>query len=200
MYLMRSVRSTGLGLGLALAFAASFFAVPASAAAPCNAKTASTGEWSMYGHDQVNSRTQPVPQGIGPDKVGGLQLAWAFTTDKTPGDNTGFSSTPVVDGGCVFAGTFNGYIYALDVGDGHVVWQKKVDIPHIPFGGGIVASPVIDGNKVIFPISEEGGPYAIALNRSTGSVIWQAKPFVTAVPNQFKDNYFTDANPLVANG
>src|SRR5207244_7537305 len=64
MYLMRSVRSTGLGLGLALAFAASFFAVPASAAAPCNAKTDATGDWTMYGHDQVNSRTQPVAQGI----------------------------------------------------------------------------------------------------------------------------------------
>src|SRR6195256_6874291 len=105
----RVARSVALLWGLALA--AVCFASPASAAAPCTA-AATGGEWAMYGHDVANTRTQPQTSGLGPSALAGLTPAWTFSTSST-GDGTGFNTTPVVYGGCVFVGSFGGVAYAL---------------------------------------------------------------------------------------
>src|SRR5947199_3259887 len=84
----------------------------AAAATPC-AASATGGEWPSYGHDPANTRTQPDEHGIGPSNVSGLKPAWVFSTSSTS-DGSGFNSTPIVYQGCVFAGSANGYVYALD--------------------------------------------------------------------------------------
>jgi polyvinyl alcohol dehydrogenase (cytochrome) len=187
------------GAGLAIALAAACLALPsgAAAAAPCNARV-DGGSWPSYGHDLSNTRTQPVTQGIGPDKVAGMKPAWVFSTDTT-GDNTGFDLTPAVDGGCVFVGSFGGYAYALDAGSGKVVWQRKLDVPNPGYGGAIVGSPAVYHDAVIFLVNNDGGPYAIALDRSTGAVLWRSAPFITQGGTSIQ-GYYTNASPIVANG
>jgi len=109
-----------------VALAASCFVSAASAAAPCSAPPAGGGEWPSYGHDVANTRTQPEPNGFGPSAVAQLKPAWVFSTSST-GDGTGFNTTPVTYGGCVFIGSFGGVAYALDAKSGHVVWRRTLE-------------------------------------------------------------------------
>jgi polyvinyl alcohol dehydrogenase (cytochrome) len=187
-----------LGAVLALAIGVQGIAAgTAGAAAPCT-KPVAGGDWPMAGHDLSNTRTQPDEHGIGPDAVTGLQPAWVFSTQST-GDDTGFESTPVVANGCVFVGSFGGFAYALDAGDGHVVWQRKLEVSKAGFGGVIVGAPVMYGSSVIYLVDQEGAPYAIALNRSTGAVVWQSQPFAGGHSTVLQ-GYYTNASPIVANG
>jgi outer membrane protein assembly factor BamB len=191
---MRAFRSTGLGLGLMLAFAATYFAAPAAAATPCTAGN-TTGAWPSYGHDLSNTRTQPVPQGLGPDAVGNLTPAWSFATD----DNSGFNTTPVVYSGCVYIGSAGGTVYAFDASNGHVVWQRKLDATKAGAGGVIVGAPTVNGRAIIYLVNQDGAPYAIALDRVTGAQIWRSPQFASGTPNAIQ-GYYTNASPIVANG
>jgi outer membrane protein assembly factor BamB len=146
----------------------------AAVAAPCSTTPAAGGEWPSYGHDAANTRTQPEATGFGPSAVAGVTAKWTFSTSST-GDGTGFNTTPVVDGGCAFIGSYGGVAYALDAGTGHVVWQRKVDAPNPGSGGVIVGAAAVDGSSVVFLVDEFSAPYAIALNRSTGEMV-SARP------------------------
>jgi glucose dehydrogenase len=189
-----TIRSAGCALALTLATAATLFAAPSMAAAPCTARVAG-GDWPSYGHDASNTRTQPVAQGIGPDAVAGLRPAWVFATP----DQGGFNSTPVVTGGCVFVGSSTGVAYALDAPSGKVVWQRQLDVPNPGFGGAIVGAAADNGRSVVFLVNQDGAPYAIALDRSTGAVVWRSVQFVDKPGTGFQ-GYYTNASPLVANG
>jgi polyvinyl alcohol dehydrogenase (cytochrome) len=195
---MNTVRSLGAALTATLAVAVAFAAAPASAAtAPCTERVA-TGDWPSYGHDVANTRTQPVRQGIGPADVTKLQPAWTFSTSST-GDGGNLESTPVVSGGCVYIGSTNAVAYALNATTGKVVWQRKLPLSSAGFGGGIVGAPAVDGKSVIYLVNQNNAPYAVALDRSTGGVVWQSKPYTGSSPNQL-EGYTTNASPIVANG
>ena len=124
----------------------------------------------MYGHDVANTRTQPDEHGLGPSAAANLTPAWLFSTGST-GDGTQLTTTPVVSDGCVFIGSFGGYVYALDASTGHVVWQRKLDAPEPGIGRRDRRGrrPCI-ATKSIFLVNEFTAPYAIALDRSTGAV------------------------------
>jgi outer membrane protein assembly factor BamB len=123
-----------------------------------------------------------------------------FSTSST-GDGTGFNSTPVVYGGCAFVGSFGGVAYALDASTGHVVWQRKLPAPNPGSGGVIVGAPAVDGPAVVYLVDEFAAPYAIALNRSTGAVIWKSAPFAPPLnASAAQAGSYTNASPLVANG
>src|SRR5712691_5310821 len=191
-------RFVGLVLGLALASAC--LATTASAAAPCTTTPTGGGEWPAYGHDAANTRTQPEEAGFGPTAVAGLTPAWAFSTSST-GDGTGFNSTPVVYDGCVFVGSFGGVAYALDAKTGHVVWQRKLEAPNPGSGGAIVGAALVDGGSVVFLVDEFSAPYAIALKRSTGAVVWKSAPFAPALSSSAAQaGSYTNSSPVLANG
>jgi polyvinyl alcohol dehydrogenase (cytochrome) len=190
-------RSAALLLGLALW--AACFAPAASASAPCTTP-ASGGEWPMYGHDVANTRTQPEPSGLGPTAVFGLKPAWTFSTSSA-GDETGFNSTPVVYGGCVFIGSFGGVAYALDAKTGHVVWQRRLEAPHPGSGGVIVGAAAVAGGSVVFIVDEFAAPYAIALKRSTGAVVWKSTPFAPPLSSSaLQEGSYTNSSAVLANG
>jgi polyvinyl alcohol dehydrogenase (cytochrome) len=191
---LRGIRWTGVILALVCVSAQG---APAAAAVPCAAPS-SGGEWPVYGHDVANTRTQPVAQGIGPGEAPRLELAWAFSTGST-GDGTGFESTPAVDGGCAFLGSAGGVVYALDASSGHVVWQRKLDVGTPGYGGALVGGPVVHGASVILLVNDDGAPYAVALDRSTGAIRWRSPQFVTK-PGGVIQGYYTNASPIVANG
>jgi polyvinyl alcohol dehydrogenase (cytochrome) len=175
------------------------FASSAAASAPCTTPTTG-GEWPTYGHDAANTRSQPSETGLGPNAVAAIKPAWVFSTSST-GDGTGFNSTPVVYGGCAFVGSFGGVAYALDARTGNVVWQRKLQAPNPGSGGVIVGAPAINGSTVIYLVNEFAAPYAIALNRSTGAVIWKSAPFAPPLnATAAQAGSYTNASPLVADG
>src|SRR3954452_24586804 len=119
-HMIASVRCAALVLGLALLATCS--AASAAGAAPCTSATAG-GEWPSYGHDVANTRTQPEPSGFGPSAVAQIKPSWVFSTSST-GDGTGFNTTPVTYGGCVFIGSFGGVAYALERKTGRLCRQR----------------------------------------------------------------------------
>lgn len=190
-------RCGALVLGLALWGAC--FASSAVAAAPCTSVTAG-GEWPSYGRDAANTRSQPDETGLGPSAVAGIKPAWAFSTSST-GDGTGFNTTPVVYDGCVFIGSSGGIAYALDAATGHVAWQRKLDAPNPGSGGVIVGAAAVDGPAVVYLVNEFAAAYAIALDRSTGAVIWKSAPFAPPLSSSAaQGGSYTNASPIVANG
>src|SRR5205085_4380688 len=143
------LRRAVLLLGITLAAACPASASAAAASGPCTTAPAGGGDWPSYGHDAANTRTQPQEAGFGPTAVANLTPKWAFSTSST-GDGTGFNTTPVVSNGCAFIGSFGGVAYALDVGTGRVVWQRKLDAPNPGSGGVIVGAAAVAGNAVVF--------------------------------------------------
>jgi polyvinyl alcohol dehydrogenase (cytochrome) len=174
--------------------AAVIFAAPAAqAAAPCGAPASGSGEWPVYGGDAANTRSQPAEQALDPARGASLKKAWVFSTASV-GDAAGFQSTPVVDGGCVFLGSTNAVVYALDAASGKLVWQHELDLSSAGFGGGIVGAPLVDGSRVIVMVNEANAPYVAALDRSTGALLWKSAPIFAG------DGYYTNASPVLANG
>ena len=167
-------------------------ASPAAAAPPCTGAPAG-GNWPSYGHDAANTRSQPAEHTLTPGVVPGLAPKWVFSTSTT-GDGSSFQSTPVVAGGCVFAGSTGGVAYAVDAATGKPVWQRQLDAPTPGLGGALVGAPAVSGTAVIFLVSETDAPYAIALDRSTGQVLWRSAP-VTTEPGSY-----TNASTVVAGG
>jgi len=172
----------------------------AAAAPPCQTVPTGGGQWPMYGHDLANTRTQPEESTLGPSAVAGLAPLWVFKT-ASAGDETGFNTTPVVYDGCVFIGSFGGTAYALDAKTGQVVWQRKLEAPKPGSGGAIVGAAAIYGKSVIYLVDEFAAPYAIALNRSTGAVIWKSAPFAPPLTSSAaQEGSYTNSSAIIANG
>jgi outer membrane protein assembly factor BamB len=193
----RANRGCRAGAGLAgvlLVLIVGLTLAPAANAKPaCSASNSSGGEWPMYGHDLANTRSQPDERSLGPDAAGRLSAAWVFSTARF-GDSSSFESTPVLVGGCVFIGSSAGTVYAVDAATGGLVWKRQLNAPSPGLGGAIVGAAAVSGSAVIWLVNESGGPYAVALARSTGALLWQSAPVVA------KAGYYTNASPVVANG
>jgi polyvinyl alcohol dehydrogenase (cytochrome) len=186
------LKRIGSALALMLVTGATF-ASAASAAAPCTSLGSAGGEWPMYGQNLADTHDQSSETAIGPAQVKQLKRAWVFGTGTT-GDDTNFESVPVIDGGCAFIGTGGGAVYAVSMADGSLVWKHQLSIPTPGLGGGIVGAPVVYGNEVIVIANELSAPYVVALDRTTGALMWQSDPIIT------RPQYFTNSSPIVANG
>src|SRR3954454_20967583 len=192
-------RACLLGL-VASALSVICFASPAAAASACMTAPTGGGDWPSYGHDAANTRTQAEASGLGPAAVAGLRPLWAFST-RSAGDETGFNSTPVVYQGCVFVGSSGGVAYALDAKTGHVVWQRQLEAPNPGSGGVIIGAAAINGGSVVFLVDEFAAPYAIALKRSTGAVVWKSAPFAPPLTSSaVQDGSYTNSSPVLAHG
>jgi outer membrane protein assembly factor BamB len=85
-------------------------------------------------------------------------------------------ATPTIEGNKVYTCTGNGDLACIDATNGKVIWSYKAsELNRGTFGRwGIAESILIDGDKVFF---SPGGPetMTIALNKTTGAVIWKSK-------------------------
>lgn len=79
--------------------------------------------------------------------------------------------TPIVSGGRLFIGAYNGNIYSLDAYTGEKRW-------YFPTGGPIIGSPAITGNTLIVG-SSDGKLYA--LDARNGDPLWR-EPFASGGP------------------
>lgn len=193
---MRSRPSLALAAGLLVLAAGAATASPRHDL-PCHARGLAGGEWRTYGHDVAQTRNQTDEHDLGTAAAKTLAPAWTFDTASV-GDAGQFDSTPVVAGGCVFAGSTGGVVYAVDAATGRLVWRHPVAVKVAGLGGDIVSATIVVRDLVLVLVNETGdgtvGPYLLALDSATGATAWQSAPFSTAA------GYYTNASPAEWNG
>jgi polyvinyl alcohol dehydrogenase (cytochrome) len=164
---------------------------------PCRARHRAGGEWRGYGNDPGQSRTQPAEHLVGTAQASSLAPAWTFDVGSV-GDAGQFDSTPVAAGGCVFAASTGGVVYALDAATGALVWRTPVHVTTPGLGGAIVSAVIAVDDLVMTVVNETGdgtvGPYVLALDASTGATAWRSAPLSSAV------GYYSNASPAAFGG
>jgi hypothetical protein len=81
------------------------------------------------------------------------------------------------------------------------VWQRKLEAPNPGANGVIVGAAAVVGRAVVFLVNESRAPYAIALDGSTGAVVWKSPPFAPPLTSTIvTPGSYTNASPIVANG
>lgn len=162
------MRKRWSALGLALACAISVTVGPSatsSAKASCGNPNHPGGEWRSYGHDFRNTRNQDQERKIGITEAPTLSVAWAFSAEA--GDGKGdFTGTPVIADGCLFVGSNEGWVFAINADSGKPVWSTKVK------KGGINSTVHVDAGRVFATVSRVGKPAVIALDQQTGELLW----------------------------
>ena len=100
-------------------------------------------EWPMFmkdpTHTSHSSESIRLP----------LKLKWKFQTNGI------IYSSPVVSGGKVFIGSYDGYIYAIDAHKGALIWKFKA-------GGDILSTPAVYGSSVFFGSKDEKISYFLS--------------------------------------
>src|SRR5262249_11700041 len=144
----------------ALACAVGAVAIPtafARSGVPGCAGPAGGGEWRQYGHDDTNSRHQPLEHTITSANVGSLAPRWVFDDAGTGS----FQGTPTVADGCIFVGSDVGFLYALNADSGQVVWKNQLPDP-------IESTPTVAGGRVFVTVTKAGAPYLAAFSERSG--------------------------------
>jgi polyvinyl alcohol dehydrogenase (cytochrome) len=170
----------GVSSGLGPAEAIGPHRARAVAATPPCTSTDPGGSWSLYGRDRANTRTQPDEQGLTPAVAASLAPSWVFSTfDAGEPNQAPINGTPVVAGGCVYFGSGGGFVYALDADTGAIIWRTQLPVALKGIGGAIVGSVAVDGNRLLVVVNQLNAPYAAALDRRTGAVLWSSAPIDT---------------------
>lgn len=107
----------------------------------------------------------------------GMEI-WSFRLNETYIQNWGNGprSTPIIEDDVVYTMGSYGKLYALNATTGEQIWQ--VDIHGEPAEAGVdhdkghSSSPLIDGDLLIVGGGQQPNKSVIALNKSTGEVVW----------------------------
>src|SRR4051794_39408160 len=168
----RSRRWLAAAAAIAVAVPAASAVSSAGAAARPTGKCASAhhagGDWSSYGHDLANTRSQPAEKTLTTTVVPTLTKAWAFSASQGGGDGD-FTGTPVISGGCMYIASTSGWVFAVNADTGQKVWSTKVDKD----GSEITSSPTVADGQVFVAVGRTGKPYVASLDQRTGKVRWQ---------------------------
>lgn len=115
------------------------------------------------------------------------KLLWHTPIAPTFEDNWGRGprSTPLVDGGRVYAQACNGEFRCLDLRTGAVVWQTSFErdfgVKFLGFQStegtatrrGNNGSGVIDGQRLILPVGGTNGQSLVCFDKASGQVLWR---------------------------
>lgn len=104
--------------------------------------------------------------------------------------NSHASPTPIAEGNRLFVHFGQYGTAALDL-DGNVVWRNH-DFKYSPVHGN-GSSPAVVGDKLIFGCDAASNPFIVALDKSTGALVWR-KPRETQASRKF-----TFSTPLAIN-
>jgi outer membrane protein assembly factor BamB len=191
--MMRIIFSAAAPLGLGVLLMLGSVALAQAAQLPGCAEPTTGGEWPLYGQDLRNSRAQPEETKIDAAAARDLEVAWSFRTStfQSPQFGAGgglIQSSPVVKDGCVYFGTDQGWVFALNADTGAVVWSRK-----LPIEGrgllctGIIGATAVKDGRVYAIVSQPGrppgtngpedqgqGPYLSALDQATGEELWRS--------------------------
>jgi len=181
-----------LGATAALALALPGGATAASTTEQCAQAAHPAGEWSTYGADLRNTRSQPKEKVIGVATAGSLKPAFVY---EAPGL---INSTPIVDGGCVFifsqgATPTSAHAAALDADSGEPIWERTLTVGTAAFGGPAVSTPALTDDTLIVSLNKQAGPVVLGLDRVTGVERWR-----TTIDEQ--PNSGVNGSPVVVDG
>ncbi|MCX8155366.1 MAG: PQQ-like beta-propeller repeat protein [Verrucomicrobiae bacterium] len=110
------------------------------------------------------------------------KLLWSTPFGKSGapgwGGFAGPRCTPTVDGNLVFVVAQFGEIACLDAQSGKILWQKdyEKDFQGVRPEWGFAASPLVDGDRVVFAPGGKLGNI-VALNKQNGELVWRSKDF-----------------------
>jgi outer membrane protein assembly factor BamB len=145
----------------------------------------------MYLHDASRSSDNPDETGLSPANAGELARAWVFETDGI------VAASPIVAGGSVYVGSWDGYLYALDAKTGRQKWRTYLGQTNAPncddFPYGVTSSAAVDDGVVYV---DGGDSYFYALDAATGSVAWR----VFVGDNSAPSGHYNWSSPLLYNG
>ncbi|HWC77315.1 MAG TPA: PQQ-binding-like beta-propeller repeat protein [Blastocatellia bacterium] len=145
------------------------------------------GEWTMYLHDPAHT-SYCAESSLNTSNIPNLSEAWRFNTAGL------ISGTPVVSGGAVYVGSWDGNMYALREETGELLWKFnagtiRVDACNTSYG--IDNTAAIADGKLFFAAAD---CTLYALNPATGSLIWK-----TQLANPL-EAFHAFASPVVVDG
>src|SRR6266568_3277663 len=117
-------------------------------------------DWSQFGYDRAQSRTNPYENVLSRTNVSRLTLDWRYPTGSL------IYSSPAVVNGVLYIGSEDGSVYALDVKTGTKVWSYFTG--NVTYSS-IYSSPVV-ANGVVYIGSNDWNLYA--LDARTGTRLW----------------------------
>src|SRR5438132_978078 len=129
----------------------------------------SQADWPTYNGQMSGSRYTTLTQ-INKSNVGRLAPKWIFGLPNTPT----LQVTPVVVEGVMYVTSAN-QCYALDAGSGRQIWHYQRPRTKDLVGnaaGGVNRGVGVAGDRV-FMVTDHA--HLIALNRSTGALIWETE-------------------------
>lgn len=85
------------------------------------------------------------------------------------------SNSPVTDGKLLYAFFGSRGIYALDIKNGNVVWQKPFGKMRMRLSFGEGVPTVLDADRLLLNFDQEDGSYFVALDKTTGKEIWKVE-------------------------
>ena len=129
-----------------------------------------TGGWSSYGRDLANSRSQPLPAGIGAGTVSRLVERWARRHPE-PVNGTTYSVTgsPAVAGSTVYYTDWAGRLTAVGLLTGRTRWSTKVSTTALSAAAAVNSSPAVAGGTV-YVSAVEGR--VVAVSARSGKIRW----------------------------
>jgi len=142
----------------------------------------------MLGANASNTASLTVP---GPKLTGKLKLKWTFTTG---GD---VSARAAVVNDVAYFPDWGGNIWAVNAGNGKLLWGHQISDYGLPAGTVSRTSPaVVNGIVYIGTQYVSSGPtgWVLAINAANGALVWKTRPVTT---NPFP---VVTASPTVVNG
>lgn len=113
------------------------------------------------------------------------RILWSYSVSgssaKTHARNTLASSTPAADSNRVYALFWDGASLSLHACDhsGNLVWKADLGMFESQHGAG--TSPIVSGDRVIVANDQDGSSSVVAMESSTGRVVWQqSRPYFDA--------------------
>src|SRR5258708_14971656 len=135
----------------------------AHAAGSCSSDAAGNGEWRSYGHDLLNTRSQPDEHLIDATRAQALAPKWVVPLASAGMTGT-VQSTPLVVGDCLFVVTDTAWVGAFNADTGDLAWKMHLPITAKGYSGN-VGSPAFD-NGHLFVVGNEKDRKSTRLNSS----------------------------------
>lgn len=112
---------------------------------------------------------------FGLNRATGKRL-WAAKVGKAGGSYAGTRCTPTVDGGLVYGIGQFGDLVCVDAATGKEKWRKNFgkDFQGNSGGWNYTESPLIDGDKLVCTPGGRKKGAIVALDKTTGAVIWES--------------------------
>jgi len=91
------------------------------------------------------------------------------------GSGAGPRSTPAIAGGRVYTMGGQGIVVCTDFATGKTIWKVDTQKSYRASEGffGMACSPLVEGNAVLLNVGGEAGAGIVALDKSTGNLLWK---------------------------